>query len=75
MNTLMKLQAVKFYYKADDSDQKLGFIAEDVPDLVAEKDRKSLNAMDLATLAIKVIQVHHGEIENIKKEVKELKKK
>jgi hypothetical protein len=36
---------VKFNYKSDQEDKHIGFIAEDVPDLVATKDRKGLSPM------------------------------
>ena len=57
LRVLKELQPVKFQYKADTSGtQRLGFIAEDVPELVAEKDRRSLSDMNFTTLAITVIQ-------------------
>ena len=72
---LKELKPVKFHYKADtDGDYKLGFIAEDVPELVAEKDRKSLSAMDIATLAITVIQKQQKEIDMLKEEIEKLRK-
>ena len=47
IETLKCLEPVKFKYKAEDSgEEHLGFIAEEVPDLVATKDRKEINAME-----------------------------
>ena len=43
---LMELKPTKFKYKADKKDESLGFISEDVPNLVATKDRKGLSTMD-----------------------------
>lgn len=40
MEVLQRLNPVAFNYKADASEMHLGFIAEDVPNLVASKDRK-----------------------------------
>jgi hypothetical protein len=34
----------------------VGFIAEDVPELVARKDRKSLSPMDIVAVLTKVVQ-------------------
>ena len=34
----------------------MGFIAEDVPDLVATKDRKGLSPMDIVAVLTKVLQ-------------------
>jgi len=51
-----QLEPVKFQYKENKDETCLGFIAEDVPDLVAMKDRKGLNAMDLVAMLTKVVQ-------------------
>ncbi len=40
MKTLDELKPVRFYYNADDRDEYLGFIAEEVPDLVATSWQK-----------------------------------
>ncbi|MDO8281071.1 MAG: hypothetical protein Q7U10_00350, partial [Thermodesulfovibrionia bacterium] len=42
--------------KADDKDGHLGFIAEDVPDMLATYDRKSLDPMDIVAVLTKVVQ-------------------
>jgi hypothetical protein len=55
--TLNGLNPVKFKYKAEDSgEEHLGFIAEDVPDLVAFKDRKRLSSMDMTAVLVRVVQ-------------------
>ncbi|MCK7574508.1 MAG: hypothetical protein MZV65_00275 [Chromatiales bacterium] len=41
----------------------MGFIAEDVPDLVATKDRKGLSPMDIVAVMTKVVQEQQGMIE------------
>jgi len=51
-----KLEPVKFNYKEDKEETYLGFIAEDVPDLVAMNDRKGLNPMDMVAMLTKVVQ-------------------
>jgi hypothetical protein len=53
---LVALDPVKFNYKSDASWQHVGFIAEDVPDLVAAPDRKGLSAMDVVAVLTKVVQ-------------------
>lgn len=73
--TLMDLQPVRFYYKNDKSKEDMGFIAEDVPDLVATKDRKSLSTMDFVALSVKVIQDQQKRIDILEKEIEALKKK
>ena len=51
-----KLEPVRFAYKADPEENQVGFIAEDVPDLVATKDRKTLAAMGIVAALTKVVQ-------------------
>jgi hypothetical protein len=77
---LKKIEPMRFRYNANGEDEKLGFISEDVPGLVAEKDRKSLNPMDFIAVAIAVIkdqQTRIGDqqarIEKLEKEIKNLK--
>ena len=53
---LAGLVPVKYSYKADMDEKHVGFIAEDVPDLVATKDRKSLSPMDITAVLAKVAQ-------------------
>lgn len=47
---------MKFAYKVDATDRHVGFIAEDVPELVASPDRKALAAMDVVAVLTKVVQ-------------------
>jgi hypothetical protein len=55
-DTLKALNPVKFAYKKDLTDKHLGFIAEEVPELVSTKDRKSLSPMDIVAVLTKVVQ-------------------
>src|SRR6185295_7537774 len=48
--TLQGLDPVKYAYKVDPRERHVGFIAEDVPDLVASTDRKSLSSMDIVAV-------------------------
>jgi hypothetical protein len=54
--TLAALEPVTFHYKNDVEQQRVGFIAEDVPELVAMKDRKGLSPMDIVAVLTKVAQ-------------------
>jgi len=60
---LAKLQPVHFNYKSDAAESYVGFIAEDVPDLVATSDRDGLSAMDIVAVLTKVIQAQQQQIE------------
>jgi hypothetical protein len=50
------LQPVTFVYRAAPGERHVGFIAEDVPDLVASGDRKALSPMDLVAVLTRVVQ-------------------
>ena len=63
---LSSLNPAKFNYKIDKDDEYLGFIAEDVPDLVATKDRKGLSPMDIVAVLTKVVQKQQEEIKALK---------
>jgi len=53
---LEALQPVRFNYKSDAAEECLGFIAEDVPDLVATSSRKTMSSMDVVAVLTKVVQ-------------------
>jgi len=67
-----KLEPVTFNYKVDPSEQYAGFIAEDVPELVAQNDRKSLVAMDILAVVTKVVQDQQVTIKDQMKTIAEL---
>jgi hypothetical protein len=54
--TLASLKPVTFNYKTDTAWQHVGFVAEDVPELVASPDRKGLSPMDIVAVLTKVVQ-------------------
>ena len=60
-SALSSLKPSKFNYKVNKDDDYLGFIAEDVPDLVATKDRKGLSSMDIVAVLTKVVQQQQKE--------------
>jgi hypothetical protein len=74
LRTVMGLDPVKFTYKVDPQEKHVGFIAEDVPDLVAAPDRKSLSPMDIVAVLTKVVQEQQKTIDALAAEVAELKK-
>ena len=65
-SALSSLKPAKFNYKVDKDDDYLGFIAEDVPNLVATKDRKGLSPMDIVAVLTKVVQRQQEEINDLK---------
>ncbi len=74
MAALQGLNAVKFHYKADDQkEQRIGFIAEDVPDLVASSERDRLSPMDIVAVLTKALQEQQKTISQLVAEVNTLK--
>jgi hypothetical protein len=61
---LAALNPVMFRYNDDGEQQHVGFIAEDVPELVAMKDRKGLSPMDIVAVLTKVVQEQKQEIDS-----------
>ncbi len=53
---LNNLRPRTFAFRADPEDQHVGFIAEEVPDLVATPNRKGLSPMDIVGVLTKVVQ-------------------
>ncbi|MGE0679733.1 MAG: tail fiber domain-containing protein [Candidatus Binatia bacterium] len=71
-DTVMHLSPVTFKYKQEGGEDYVGFIAEDVPDLVATADRKHLSAMDVTAVLAKVVQEQQRTIEKLQQQVAEL---
>lgn len=70
MAALQGLNAVKYTYKADaNKEQRIGFIAEDVPDLVAAPDRDRLSPMDLIAVLTKAVQELAAEVRVLKEQI------
>jgi hypothetical protein len=69
------LTPVKFNYKAEKEEEYVGFIAEDVPELVSSKDRKHMTPMDVVAVLTKVVQEQQKTIAELKKKITELEKK
>ncbi len=75
VETLTALRPVHFKYKVDPEENHVGFIAEDVPDLVASKDRKGMSAMDVVAVLTKVVQDQQKTIAELSKKVAALEHK
>ena len=56
------LTPVRFNYLTDEEEDYVGFIAEDVPDLVAMGDRDGLSPMDIVAVLTKVVQEQEDRI-------------
>ena len=74
-DVLRGLKPVKFTYKTNTEERHLGFIAEDVPDLVATKDRKSMSPMDVVAVLTKALQEQQKMAQKQQRTISELSKK
>jgi len=72
---LRGLQPVKFFYKVDMAEPHVGFIAEDVPDLVATPDRKGLSSMDIVAVLTRVVKDQQETIEQLNTRLQQLEAK
>ncbi|MEK7313398.1 MAG: tail fiber domain-containing protein, partial [Deltaproteobacteria bacterium] len=73
MQTLDGLRPTRFNYKVDKDDEYVGFIAEDVPDLVATRDRKGLSPMDLTAVLTKAVQEQQRMLQDQKETIDAMK--
>ncbi|MEM6702002.1 MAG: tail fiber domain-containing protein [Acidobacteriota bacterium] len=72
LETAMRLQPVTFAYKANPEDVHVGFIAEDVPSLVAEPSRQGLSAMDVVAVLTRVVQEQQRRIDELAERLEEV---
>ena len=66
LDTFKGLNPVKFAYKENQSEKHVGFIAEEVPDLIATEDRKGLSPMDIVAVLTKVVQEQQESLKELK---------
>jgi hypothetical protein len=74
VTALTELRPVKFRFKSQ-TEENLGFIAEDVPDLVAVEGRKSVAPMDIIALLTKVVKEQQKTIAELQEKMVKLEKK
>jgi hypothetical protein len=69
---LLGLTPVTFKYRIND-ERHVGFIAEDVPDLVATDDRKGLSPMDIVAVLTRVVQEQQQAVEAQQRQIADLR--
>ena len=70
LEAFRRLAPVKFNYRADESgDLQVGFIAEDVPELVSIPSRKGITTMDLVAVLTKVVQDQQDALATLQRQV------
>lgn len=62
---LAELEPVRFSYRSERGEDYVGFIAEDVPGLVATGNRDGLSTMDIVAVLTRVIQDQQRRIEEL----------
>jgi len=62
------------FLEMEKEEEYVGFIAEDVPDLVANRDRETLSSMDIVAVLTKVVQSQQATIARLQEEVNEWKR-
>ena len=72
MSALDGLQPVLFHYKNSPDEEYAGFIAEDVPDVVATNGRNGLSPMDLVAVLTKVVQDQQARMVDQQKTIEDL---
>jgi hypothetical protein len=76
MAAFEKLNPVTFKLKnAPKGTSQVGFIAEDVPELVAQESRKGLAPMDIVAVLTKVVQEQQKTIKELKSRLEKVEKK
>jgi hypothetical protein len=72
VDALNNLNPVKYNYKVDKTDRHVGFIAEDVPDLVASADRKGMSPMDVVAVLTRVVQEQQKIISDLQERIEKI---
>ena len=73
LDTLANLNPVKYIHKADQNKKlHIGFIAEDVPGVIASPDQKMISQMDIVAVLTKVVKEQQQTISALAAKVKAL---
>ncbi len=75
IETLQGFNPVTFNYRVSPEENHVGFVAEEVPELVSTKDQKGLSPMDIVAVLTKVVQEQQKTISTLREELNELKGK
>ena len=74
IEAMKALHPVRFNYKCNPTEESVGFIAEELPELVATKGKKTLNPVDVVAVLARVIQEQQKTIEELSRKVDDLEK-
>jgi hypothetical protein len=71
-DALAGLEPVTFAYTGASGDPRVGFVAEDVPELVATPGRQTLSALEIVAVLTKVVQEQQRTVQEQQKAIAEL---
>lgn len=71
LDVVQSLEPVTYTYKAEPDEPQVGFIAEDVPELVATQTRTELSPMDIVGVLTKVVQDQQSRLNAQEQQLKE----
>jgi hypothetical protein len=71
---LDQLAPVTFAYRTDPAEHHVGFVAEDVPALVATADRKGLSPLDIVAVLTRVVQDQQAALAQVQAELAALRR-
>ena len=74
MDALAGLEPVTFAYTGAPGDPRVGFVAEDVPELVARPGRATLSPLDIVAVLTKVVQEQQKVVQEQQKAMAEQQK-
>jgi hypothetical protein len=72
VEAVKNLTPVHYNFKTNKGEKKVGFIAEEVPEIVATSDREHLSTMDIVAVLTKVVQQQQEEIQKLNKRLNEI---
>ena len=70
LDVVQSLEPVTYTYKAEPHETQVGFIAEDVPELVATQTRTELSPMDIVGVLTKVVQDQQSRLDAQEQQMK-----
>ena len=70
LDVVQSLEPVTYTYKAEPNETQVGFIAEDVPELVATQTRTELSPMDIVGVLTKVVQDQQSRLDAQEQQMK-----
>lgn len=71
IEVVQSLEPVTYTYKAEPNEPQVGFIAEDVPELVATQSRTELSPMDIVGVLTKVVQDQQSRLDAQEQQLKQ----